>query len=141
VFSNPAFANCDACGDSIWAINEVNRIHLFVNFTRIVINGQLKQISCSENGIFAVATDGPIFQRIGVSSSNPQGTKWVGYSNGLLRQISSGNFGVLWGVSLKNTSVYHHGDEWIDFDETCSWVSCGGFGCWIVNVNGSASFR
>jgi hypothetical protein len=140
LFSNSTFTNADACEDSLWAIN-VSQVHIFTNFTPTVISGRLKQISCGRNGVFAVAIRGRGFHRTGVNSSNPHGTKWNMFWNVRFRQISSGDLGVLWGVSLKNTSVYRQGERWIYGNETCSWVSCGGYGCWIVNVNGSASFR
>ncbi len=141
LFSNSTFTNADACGDSLWAINDFNQVRLFTNFTPTVIPLPLKQISCGRNGVFAVAIRGRMLHRTGVNSSNPQGTKWNIFWNVRLRQISSGDLGVLWGVNLKNNSVYRQGERWIYGNETCSWVSCGGYGCWIVNVNGSASFR
>ena len=100
-----------------------------MNATPVVTRGGFKQISCGQNGIFALSMNGGIFERTGVQNSNPQGMNWNGLGNFLLRQISSGNFGVLWGISFNSSAVFLQGEKWIFGDETCTWVSCGGYGC------------
>ena len=89
---------------SVWAVG-TNNVVYFVdgrNLTRVP--HKMAHVSAGEAGVWGVANNGRAYFRKGVSSSNPVGTNWVQVSGRRFKQVDSGPFGVVYGVS-KNGDV------------------------------------
>jgi hypothetical protein len=73
-------------------------LNIFINVngrddTWVNVLGALTQISIGESGVWGVYTTGAIYNRVGITASNPSGTIWYQDISGLLVKITSGRPG------------------------------------------------
>ena len=104
------------------------------------IGGILKQVSVGESEVWGVNGWDMVFRRSGIDSVNPSGTSWVKVV-GLLRQITAGDTGIVWGVNRFGQLWHRRSGGWKKFSGYFKWASCGKYGCWVIRNDGSSSFR
>ncbi|KAL7845092.1 hypothetical protein AOLI_G00232840 [Acnodon oligacanthus] len=96
-----------SCGPySCWGVNSAGNIYIMKDVTPTAcggssnwqkISGELSMIEVSTDGrVYGVNSNGDIYQRDGVSQSNPAGTKWVHFNFAKKFKHVSYDLGHLW---------------------------------------------
>ena len=89
---------------SVWAVGTNGEIFLVEGRNMTLVQGKMKHVSAGESGVWGVSQGGHAYFRKGVTPFNPKGTDWIKVSGQNFRQVDSGPYGVVYGVS-KNGAV------------------------------------
>lgn len=85
---------------SVWAVGRNNDVYLIKNRNLIQVPGKkMVHVSAGGAGVWGVTSGGRAYFRKGVTSSNPAGTAWLRVSGRRFKQVDSGPFGVVYGLS------------------------------------------
>ena len=136
---------------SVWGVNgrnEVFQLTTSINRWRY-IGKNTRHVTSGGAGVWSIDNQGDVFYRI--ESVRRAGNKWSKVGGVKLKQIDSGPYGVVYGVSTNGTVFCRDGIEpgtptgkvWMKLKNTpkLSNVSCGALGCWGVNMSGYVWYR
>ena len=84
----------DIAFDIAWCTSTNNKIFINLNGVWTYTGGFAHQVTIGESGVWVINwVYGYIYNRVGVTESNPSGTEWHHDTSGLLWQITSGPAG------------------------------------------------
>lgn len=136
------------CGQLCWALKLGGTVLFENNGHWSGLGDNLQHITSGQAGVWSVNRNNTISYRMGVDF-NGYGNYWKEVP-GLLKQIDSGPFGIVYGVNQSNEIFCVNGITKISprgkglshvGGYKFKHVSCGLYGCWAIKLDNSLSFR
>lgn len=98
-----------------------------------MLAGKLAAVSVGVHSVWGIDDTNRVWCRTGISDAKPEGGDWVSVPS-LMRDITVGPTGIVWGVSLEENKLWMRtnttpknpiGDTWQAVDGNMSQVSAG----------------
>lgn len=141
--------------NAVWAINIRDAVYILKGSNKWeYVPGNQKHVTAGESGVWAVGNKNQVQIRLGITSQNPEGKTWYTIPE-KMTQIDSGPLGVLCGITTAPEVIKCRtgirildnpkGSGWVlmpyEFAQKPKYISCGTFGCWVVDTKNVVRFR